>query len=518
MRAPPRRPRLASAAALLLTVAFRPRSRFAALGLAPSAPFSPRSAPPAAPRRRVGLGRGSGPSSSRDRDARTPTEAGLRPPAAAWAGNHDSGSFGSSDAASPKLPRRLALSSSATAALAAASLALSPLLPLPASAADYGSFTPEQRFVAEAWRTVDSAYIDRTFNHQDWFQMRQDALKKKYKSADEARAEVEKMLSSLGDRYTRYLPPAKYDSIVNAATGNVCGVGVELATNKEGTRVLASDVEPNGPAFRGGLRPGDVFVEVDGVRFDDGKAAPDDVAVVVRGAEGSKVGVVAERDGKVLDFIFAREPIKITSVRGYLGNKPGGSGKKVGVVRVKNFSGTTAETVKSELESLKEKGATSFVLDLRGNPGGLLPGGVDAASLFLEADKPIVFVADKKGVVDARRTLGDGYDLDSPLVVLVDGNTASAAEVFTAALKENGRATIAGEQTFGKGIVQTIRQLEGGEDGGGNGGVAVTVAQYETPEHHDINKQGIPVDVGSGTECGKEDVMACLSREALARL
>ena len=127
----------------------------------------------------------------------------------------------------------------------------------PTQAADYGAFTDEQRFIAEAWRTVDSAYIDRTFNSQNWFQMRQDALKKKYKNMNEAQAEVEKMLSSLGDRYTRYLPPSKYESIVNAATGNVYGVGVELA--QSGDRVIASDVEPNSPASRGGLERNDVF-------------------------------------------------------------------------------------------------------------------------------------------------------------------------------------------------------------------------------------------------------------------
>ena len=104
-----------------------------------------------------------------------------------------------------------------------------------------------------------------------------------------------------------------------------------------------------------------------------------------------------------------------------------------------------------------------MVLDVRGNPGGLLPGGVDTASLFLEANKPVVYVVNKNGIVDAQSTLVDGVDSTSPLIVLVDKNTASAAEVMTAALKENHRATIAGQQTFGKGIVQTIRQLDEGE-------------------------------------------------------
>lgn len=342
--------------------------------------------------------------------------------------------------------------------------------------------------------------------------MRQDALSKKYKSMDAARDEVEKMLATLGDRYTRYLSPSKYDSIVNAATGNVFGVGVELAFNSNGDRVIASDVEVSGPAAKGGLKPKDVFIEVDGVRFDDGKATPDDVALVVRGPEGSKVGVVVEREGKTVDFILTREPIKITSVKSYVGDK-GGLDGKVGVVRIKNFSGTTADTVKSALEDLKKKGAKYYVLDLRGNPGGLLPGGVDTASLFLESNKPVVFVVNKNGVVDAQTTLTDGIDLDTPLVLLVDKNTASAAEVMTAALQENKRATVAGEQTFGKGIVQTIRQLEGD-----NGGVAVTIARYETPEHHDINKQGVKVDVVTDVACEKDDALTCLPREAFKKL
>lgn len=396
--------------------------------------------------------------------------------------------------------------------LALSLLFLQPILP--ASAADYASFTPEQRFVSEAWRQVDNAFIDRTFNKQDWFQLRQDAMKIKYKNMDEARLEVEGIIGTLGDRYTRYLSPAKYDSMVNAATGSVFGVGVELAQDKEAMRVIASDVEPTGPAFKGGLRPKDVFVEVDGVRFDDGRATPDDVAVVVRGPEGSKVGMVVEREGKTMDFILTREAVKITSVRSYVGEASGVSGK-VGVVRIKNFSGTTAETVRAELEGLKKKGAgPNFVLDLRGNPGGLLPGGVDTASLFLEANRDVVFVVDKKGVVDSQSTLADGVDLDSRLVLLVDRNTASAAEVMTAALQENKRATVAGERTFGKGIVQTIRQLQGGE----NGGVAVTIARYETPEHHDINKRGIPVDVEAPVDCGKEDALACLSDKAFSKI
>jgi carboxyl-terminal processing protease len=122
---------------------------------------------------------------------------------------------------------------------------------LPSIASDYGALTEEQRAVAEAWRIVDNNFIDRTFNHQDWFQIRQDAVKKKYKSMAEAQSEIDRIVSSLGDKYTRYLPPAKYRSIVDSATGTLAGVGVEISIDKDTGRIYVSDTEPSSPASMG---------------------------------------------------------------------------------------------------------------------------------------------------------------------------------------------------------------------------------------------------------------------------
>lgn len=380
-------------------------------------------------------------------------------------------------------------------------VAVSTSLVAPVDAASYGSLTEEQKFVAEAWRTVDATYLDRTFNGQDWFQLRENYVKKKYKNMAEAQDAVSEMISKLGDKYTRYLSPAKYQSMVDSATGTLAGVGVEIATNKEGL-VMVSDVEPNSPAQKAGLMPNDLFVEGDGVRFD-ATTTPDDVALKLRGPIGSRVGVTVSRGGEIKDFIITREPITVTSVRSYTkGN--------IGVIRIKSFSGTTVQLVKEKVEELKKRGVKEIVFDLRSNPGGLLPGGVETAGLFLEANKPVVFVVSNKGVVASQETFADGLDLETPLVILVDHNTASAAEVFTAALKENGRAKVVGEQTFGKGIIQTVRELSDK-----NGGVAVTVARYETPQHNDINKSGIPVDVPTNVECPKDDALACIPSSVL---
>ncbi len=129
----------------------------------------------------------------------------------------------------------------------------SPMFLNTASAADYAALTDEQKAVAEAWRIVDNNFFDRTFNNQDWFKVRQDSVKKKYKNMGEAQIEIEKIVGSLGDKYTRYLPPAKYRSIVDAATGTLAGVGVEISTDKDTGKIYVSDTEPSSPASNGTL-------------------------------------------------------------------------------------------------------------------------------------------------------------------------------------------------------------------------------------------------------------------------
>ena len=377
-----------------------------------------------------------------------------------------------------------------------------------AAGSDYvGGMTMEQRAVAEAWRIVDNNYLDRTFDGQDWFGKRQAMVSQRYKSMDEANAAIEEMVASLGDKYTRYLSPAKYTSIVNAATGTLAGgIGVELSTDPNTNSVIVSNVQPNSPAERAGLQRKDTFLNVDGMDATLPNTTPDDVAAKLRGSQGSKVGITITRSSKTEDYILTREPITVQSVNSYISP----SHKDVGVVRIKVFSGTTAETVRDAVLQLQKKGATKIVLDVRDNVGGLLPGGVETAGLFLPQNTPVVYVVDKKGVVDAQSTYQDGINLEQPLVVVVNGGTASAAEVMTAALKDNHRATIVGSQTFGKGIVQTIRQLSFD-----NGGVAVTVARYETPTHTNINKKGIPVDQPLTTptpdDCPTTDVALCIS-------
>ncbi|CAM9795146.1 unnamed protein product [Ectocarpus sp. 12 AP-2014] len=354
------------------------------------------------------------------------------------------------------------------------------------------AFNTEQAAIAETWRTVDRLYVDRTFGGQDWFGLRQQNIKDAAKGMTESdlNSALSKMLASLGDRYTRYLPPAKYATIVQSSSGDVAGVGVSLSVDGGRDLPLIVGVESGTPAADAGLQAGDLLLQISG---DECRGlAPDDAAALLRGTENTKVGIVAERPasggaaGEKLDLIVTRRKFK---VEGVIPREATVNGRKIGIVRIKSFSSNTAGDVKAAVERFKSSGVSRIVVDLRGNVGGLLPGGIDTAGLFLDSGKDVVFIIRKNGSVEGRTTLEAGPQAQGlPLTLLVDKGTASAAEVFAAAVRENDRAMLVGERTFGKGVIQTVEPLTNG------GGVAVTVARYETPLHHNINKVGIPVD------------------------
>lgn len=367
---------------------------------------------------------------------------------------------------------------------------------------DSQALTDGQKLVAEAWRIVDQSYVDRTFNNHDWFSIRMKAVKRQYGSVSDAYPAIRDMLALLGDPYTRFLTPDQFSSLTSSATGELAGVGVEMFPARVGDALTVAEPLDGSPAERAGIRPSDVIRYIDGEPTDG--LTPDEAAARIRGKPGTSVMLTishprdeAVRNGGEETVKLTRENLKLKSVS----VKSLNGEENTVLIRIKQFNSTTADDMKAALSS--NASAKRIILDLRNNPGGYFPGGVDVARLFMKARTPIVFVVDKNGISEELDTIQDGTFSEVPLVVLVNKGTASASEILAGALKDNGRAKLVGEKTFGKGVVQTVSQLSDGS------GLAVTVARYETPAHKDINKIGISPDIKRSCEI-QRDVLACV--------
>jgi carboxyl-terminal processing protease len=356
------------------------------------------------------------------------------------------------------------------------------------------------------------------------------------------------MLSSLGDPYTRFLPREKYEALTSYATGGENnyggGIGVQLLEDLRTGRMMVMATTVGGPAASAGMRPGDAIVRIDGA--DVAGYSAEVVAAKCRGATGGKVE---------LDFVRmdddAYDVAKTTARGGGGGVTPlrhltltraridssnptvastfvSAGGRNVGLLKVPSFSTETASQIVDGLRSVATGGGgtgdgsvvvDAIAIDIRGNVGGYMPGGVDSAKLFLPAGLRVISEVGRPGGTTTTPSSSSStantktYDSDGigaetslPLYLLVDKRTASASEIFAAALQDNGRAVVVGStNTFGKGRIQNVRAL-------GNGcGVAITRARYVTPRGRDLHGVGIVPD-RVPDRCGIDDsARTCLA-------
>jgi carboxyl-terminal processing protease len=293
-------------------------------------------------------------------------------------------------------------------------------------------------------------------------------------------ATVESMLAALGDPYTEYLDPAAYRLLRHETARSYSGIGVTVLPTARGLAVTSLQ---EGPGREAGLRVGDRIVAVDGVPMA-GLAFEKALARIV-GPEGSKVGLRVRRGGRVFGLAIVRRRIEAPVVSSRL--LAVRHGRRVGYVRLAACRAGAAQVLRGELRRLERAGASALVLDLRGNPGGLLDQAVAVASLFL--DRGVVVS------VESAHHHGDVYEAMPTaasrlrLVVLVDRSSASAAEVIAAALHDNHRASLVGENTYGKALVQTVAPLSNGA------ALRLTTARYLTPAGIDISRRGVTPDV-----------------------
>lgn len=353
------------------------------------------------------------------------------------------------------------------------------------------ALTEEQRLVAEVWRLVDRAYVDDTFNHQNWWLVRQKALKQPLNDKEQAYAAIQQMLASLDDPFTRLLKPDQYRSLQTNTSGELTGVGLQIALDTDTGELKVIAPIAGSPADQAGIRPADTILKIDGTPTTG--LSLDEAAERMRGPVGSRVKLTIRRESEELaDLDVVRDRIELNPVYADLrlqtvqqdSNK---TQRKIGYIRLSQFNANASIEVTHAIQRLEQQGAEAYVLDLRSNPGGLLQSGIEIARLWLD-EGTIVYTVNRQGIEGSFDATGQALTRD-PLVVLVNQGTASASEILAGALKDNGRATIVGERTFGKGLIQSLFDLSDGS------GLAVTVARYETPGHIDINKQGIKPDV-----------------------
>lgn len=290
------------------------------------------------------------------------------------------------------------------------------------------------------------------------------------------------LLESGGDFYTAYFDERHFGYFNEEMSGEFGGIGVTLG-EKDGTAYVVEVFEDT-PAEKAGIKSGDLFAGIDDVRRD--KWEVDEVVKRVRGKEDTDVELVMIRPGKDEELPSEYE---VTVTRGIITFPNTKSEMKgdVGYIRLAQFNGNATEEIASAVVELEGKGAKSFVLDLRNNPGGSLEQAVSVTSLFIESGV-VVRVEERNGAEVEHRSVGQQVT-KAPLVVLLNGNSASASEIVAGALQDYGRAKLVGEKSFGKGSVQSIKRLSFG------GAVKFTTAHYLTPKKRVIDGEGLTPDV-----------------------
>jgi carboxyl-terminal processing protease len=339
-----------------------------------------------------------------------------------------------------------------------------------------------KELVDEVWQIIDRQYVDATFNQVDWRATREEYLNRSYANKEEAYTAVREMLKTLEDPYTRFMDPEEFKNMQVETSGELTGVGIQIAQDEETKKLVVISPMEDTPAFKAGILAKDFITKIDG-KSTEGMDVNDAVKLI-RGKEGTSVTLTIQRGEQEIDYPLTRVRIEIHPVRYNVQNTPSGD---VGYIRLTQFSANAAEEMRDAIKDLEAKKVTGYILDLRLNPGGLLYSSIEIARMFIN-DGSIVSTVNRQGV-DDRQEANNRALTDKPMVVLVDGGSASASEILSGALQDNKRATLVGTQTFGKGLVQSVRGL------GDGSGIAVTIAKYLTPSGRDINKLGIAPDV-----------------------
>ena len=349
-----------------------------------------------------------------------------------------------------------------------------------------------QALYDKAWKLINSKFVDQTNNEQNWERWRH-----KYdnviKTEDDAYVAIDSMISSLNDVYTKFLNPKEYSDENDSIQGSLKGIGVQIGV-RDGKLLIIAPLEDT-PGEKAGLKAEDEILEINGKSTKG--ITVDAAADQIRGEEGTQVELLIKRENepnKIYKITRANIELKSVSTKT---PKYAKLAPNIGYIRLSSFISKNA-TMEFQNALIENRNKDGIILDLRSNPGGLLTNAIFIADMLLDG-QVIVSTVDRDGYKETQRSTSKVVTRQ-PIVVLINGGSASASEILSGALKDNGRATIVSKKSFGKGLVQEINKLPGGS------AMHITIQKYLTPNGTDINKKGIEPDVE--VEITAEDVKA----------
>ena len=284
------------------------------------------------------------------------------------------------------------------------------------------------------------------------------------------------MVQSLGDPHSIYMNADTFEQLKEHTEGEFGGIGVTMGFKDNKVTIIS--VLDDTPGQRVGLQAGDEITAVDGTPVTE--MQPEEVAMHIRGEVGTEVTLSISRDGQTQDYKITRATIKLDTAKGVM------LGDGMGYIRIASFSENTGKEFKAAYESLEQQGMKGLIIDLRENPGGLVTSCVDIANMVVPKG-PIVSVVERDGSKEVHES--NLEESKYPIVVLIDGNSASASEILAGALQDTGAATLVGTKSYGKGSVQVVVPMLH------NDGLKLTIAKYYTPNGRCIDGTGIEPDV-----------------------
>lgn len=291
---------------------------------------------------------------------------------------------------------------------------------------------------------------------------------------------VKGYVDALGDPYTTYYTKKEMKTIMEETNGNFVGIGVYMTKDLEKNAILIIKPIENSPAEKARILPGDLITKVDDVEYTGDKL--EEASNKIRGEEGTKVKLEIYRNGETKTFELTRTKVVVSHVTTKVLNND------IGYIAISDFEGECASEFETKYKQLEKQGIKKLIIDIRNNGGGIVDEALKIANMLVDKDSTLLITKDKSDKEEVTKATEKPI-INIPTVVLVNEYSASASEILAGALKDNGKATLVGTKTYGKGIIQELHQLSDGS------GLKITVSEYYTPNHNAIHKIGITPDV-----------------------